>query len=426
MTHSAFYGSIVFAFLLFGIVGCDDSPTDANDEPDDPGGSGDIIEISTIDELQLIGNDADYPLDGDYEIVDNIDADETAEWNDGEGFVPIGHESETFKSFDGTLDGLDHTIDGLTINQPDTRGVGLFVSTLENVEIRDLNLKNVNVVGFANVGALVGNANSTKLENITVEGSVEALSDRHAGLLAGRSDESTTNNVHVEGEVAGTGYLGGLFGTNSGYIEGSSAEVNIESESNAVGGLVGTNTGEITESFSIGSISGRARLGGITGTNRGEITESFAHVDITEGWSRIGGIVGLSFEDGILKNAYARGDIYGSRGSVGGAVGKSDRDAEGSGEITNVYVAGGVEEDDGRAGGVMGHNRGEIEVTHSYWNVEKSETESSVYEGPEGDNLEGLTSAEMQGDAAEENLSNFDFDDTWQIVSGDYPDLLWE
>jgi hypothetical protein len=48
------------------------------------------IEIDSIEELQLIGNDAGYPLDGDYALTQDIDASATATWNGGQGFAPIG------------------------------------------------------------------------------------------------------------------------------------------------------------------------------------------------------------------------------------------------------------------------------------------------------------------------------------------------
>ncbi len=50
------------------------------------------IEINDIDELQLIGNDPGYPLNGDYVLGNDIDASATASWNSGAGFKPIGND----------------------------------------------------------------------------------------------------------------------------------------------------------------------------------------------------------------------------------------------------------------------------------------------------------------------------------------------
>lgn len=53
------------------------------------------IEIDSIEELQLIGNDPGYPLDGDYVLTQDIDASVTQTWNGGEGFAPIGPSGTT-------------------------------------------------------------------------------------------------------------------------------------------------------------------------------------------------------------------------------------------------------------------------------------------------------------------------------------------
>lgn len=45
-----------------------------------------IIEIDSIEELQMIGNDSAYPLDGNYILTQNIDASDTANWDNGKGF----------------------------------------------------------------------------------------------------------------------------------------------------------------------------------------------------------------------------------------------------------------------------------------------------------------------------------------------------
>ncbi len=49
-----------------------------------------VIGIESLDKLQQIGNDAAYPLDGEYELTQDIDASATLNWNDGAGFIPIG------------------------------------------------------------------------------------------------------------------------------------------------------------------------------------------------------------------------------------------------------------------------------------------------------------------------------------------------
>ncbi|MFW5785283.1 MAG: hypothetical protein ACOCW1_03770 [Chitinispirillaceae bacterium] len=70
--------------------------------------SAQTIYISTIEELQMIGSSADFPLSGTYELTQDIDASATHNWtdSDGEGFRPIGSYRQTFI---GVFDGKDET-----------------------------------------------------------------------------------------------------------------------------------------------------------------------------------------------------------------------------------------------------------------------------------------------------------------------------
>ena len=63
--------------------------------------------ISSVEELEKIGNDADYPLDGGYFLTGNIDASSTETWNEGLGFEPIGREGNPFT---GYFNGQGHAI----------------------------------------------------------------------------------------------------------------------------------------------------------------------------------------------------------------------------------------------------------------------------------------------------------------------------
>jgi len=45
------------------------------------------IPISTIEDLQKIGNDPEYPMDGYYYLTNDIDASDTIRWNNGKGVI---------------------------------------------------------------------------------------------------------------------------------------------------------------------------------------------------------------------------------------------------------------------------------------------------------------------------------------------------
>lgn len=162
------------------------------------------IVIDTCQELQLIGNDEGYPLDGDYVLGGNIDCSLTNPanqpdgysglWADGTGFDPIGSASGenyniTHESFTGSFDGQGHTISNLYIYRDvswtDTTGyyIGLFATignggTVENLHLADVDITSTN---GNDVGALAGGLAGTAT-NISATGSVTGHS-RVGGLV---------------------------------------------------------------------------------------------------------------------------------------------------------------------------------------------------------------------------------------------------
>ncbi len=86
-------------------------------------GYGQVIQISSIEDLQKIGNEAGYPLNGQYELAQDIDASDTVNWNGGAGFNPIGNYDYPFV---GKFDGKEYKITGLYINRPTNNDIGLF------------------------------------------------------------------------------------------------------------------------------------------------------------------------------------------------------------------------------------------------------------------------------------------------------------
>ena len=101
------------------------------------------IPISTIEELQLIGNDPGYPLDGDYILTQDIDASATATWNSGEGFEPIGDSPE----FTGHFNGQGHIVSALVINGHGGYSLGLFGNLSDSGIIENIGVENVSVTG---------------------------------------------------------------------------------------------------------------------------------------------------------------------------------------------------------------------------------------------------------------------------------------
>jgi len=122
------------------------------------GSSWAVISISNIEELQKIGNDVGYPLDGEYELTQDIDASDTVNWNGGAGFAPIG----TYRRpFTGKFDGKGHKITGLYINRLDMSYIGLFGYMGSGSEVKNVGIENAMVSGDGYVGGLVGDNGGT-------------------------------------------------------------------------------------------------------------------------------------------------------------------------------------------------------------------------------------------------------------------------
>lgn len=335
------------------------------DDMDGEGTESDPYIIRDDHDLQSV----DEELDAYYKLGQNINASKTNKWYNEKGFDSIGNDSQPFT---GSIDGDEYTIEGITINRGSTSQIGL-ISTTNVANINNIRMKNTNITGQSDVGGLVG-------KNINSE----------------------ISNSNVEGEIIGQGNLrvGGLIGYNkdTSILENSFSNIYIENNDGSnTGGLVGKNEESIvTQSYSAGTINSTENInvGGLVGVNtqNSEIKSSYSLTDMTlVDNTRVGGVLGYN-EQGILENTYYAGII----------------------------------ESDGIKGGLVGKN--EDISRESYWDEEKTEIENGIGEDSDGDSNDiiNLDTDEMQGDSAENNMTEFDFEDTWMTIDEDYPILQWE
>ncbi len=103
---------------------------------------------ATGTDLQGMGGN----LAGNYALGANIEASATSIWNVGAGFNPVGNAANPFT---GTLDGLGHPINHLTINLPLTGNVGLF--GYRSGSIRNVGLLDGSVIALSYAIELAGN-----------------------------------------------------------------------------------------------------------------------------------------------------------------------------------------------------------------------------------------------------------------------------
>jgi len=259
------------------------------------GSSWAVIPISSIVDLQKIGNDPNYPLNGEYELTQSIDASTTINWNNGAGFAPIGTTSNRFM---GKFDGKGYKITRLHIFRPGTNYVGLFGSIGSGSEVKNLKMEDCNIRGYNYVGCVVG-----------------------------ENSGGTVSNCYCNGSLGGGDNIGGLVGMNSGTVRYCHVSFQSLLGHNYVGGLIGQNYGgTVLNCYNIGSVSGSNRVGGLIGGNGGTVSNCYSRGSVIGGDNNnyIGGLIGLN--QSTVSNCYSTGSVscfYNCK-YVGGLIGGND------------------------------------------------------------------------------------------------------
>jgi len=423
------------------------------------------ISITSAADLQAIRDD----LEADYALDSDIDGSAADGLNGGDGFEPIG---QGFNAFSGTLDGRGYTIHNLTIDRPGADSAGIFADvdggTIENLTTEGIDVTGAGgtiegvaglagafggtvtnctvdgtVTGEQNVGGLVGYLTGGTITDSSA--AVTADGDERVGGLVGTNtdavieESSTSGTVTGEQAVGGLTRAGGLVGQNRATITASQSSATVEGDE-TLGGLVGLNQGVIDSAAAVGSVDGNSYVGGLVGHHfEGRIEVTSAHGSVTgqdryvgglvgENWDRIiqsiafgfvdgfeqvGGLVGES--TGRIEQSYARCEVTGTQ-EVGGLVGTVYSDS-----VIEASYAAGVVIADSDVGGLIGREVLNSTVTNAYWDINATGQGTS----PAG---EGLTTSEMQGEAAADNMDGFDFGGTWAVVTdpAGYPILHWQ
>ncbi|MEX0685704.1 MAG: GLUG motif-containing protein [Balneolales bacterium] len=300
-------------------------------------------------------------LDAHFVQTSFIYAPDSENWNDGAGFEPIGTPENPFT---GSFDGNGWLIDNLYINREDETNVGLF------------------------------------------------------GVVSG----SLSNIVLFEAHVAG---------------------------GDTTGALAGYSNGEITNSQSTGDVTGNANVGGLVGINSGgQISTSSSKSTVVGHDWKTGGLVGTNEEEGVIDLSYANGSVENTVGAdgmpynIGGLVGRNIRAT-----ISNSYASGEIIAEisgswwDPKAGGLVGDHRSEDKdaewssiLINSYYDSTAANVPLANGAGPDGpdwnpaDNQDGvvaLSTEQITGAAAYDNMEGFDFNETWGLTEG-YPAHRWE
>ncbi len=374
--------------------------------------------ITNINELQAMNNN----LLANYVLGNDIDASDTRNWNNGEGFIPIGSQSNPFL---GTFNGSGYEISGLYINQDikeySRGGAGLF-----------------DQVGYIDIHPdKPANYFRPWIENVSLV-NAEMIATAYIGGLAAAFFDGTINNCSVSGTITATGdyqiiqYIGGMVGRfNDGTISNSSSSAEVNGIGNYIGGLVGDLVdATISNSYSTGNVMNEFKTPHTSTMESGEVlTFEFGQY--------VGGLVGRSI-DGTISNSYSTGNVTGSNRYTGGLVGKlaggTVSNSFSTGNAAGVYYTGGLtgyfnaigisnsystgnvtglENFGGLIGSICCLASEEIcssKITNSYWDINTSGQFTTARNYGEG-----RTTAEMKELAT---YAGWDFSTVWNITEG--------
>ena len=260
--QKVFYISLILA-LRFTLPAIGQTPFD--------GGSGaeaNPYTISTAAQLAqlatLVNEGNDAYNDKHYRLVADIDlSDYGAEFNNGQGWIPIGVATSAGlptqgNPFRGIFDGAGKTISGLYINNTDLFGAGLFGFMNDSAVVKNLAI----VDAYINVREFAG----------IVAGFVGPRVTSSASLWNGGG--SRIINCYTSGEIIGGNAIGGIAGgvfltcsiANS-YSSSAVIGTTIPGWTGGsfLGGIAGTVHGVVINCYSTGSVSGTSAIGGIAG-----------------------------------------------------------------------------------------------------------------------------------------------------------------
>lgn len=229
------------------------------------------------------------------------------------------------KSFDGILDGDNHTISHVSFEQGNMPYSGIIGNAGAGSVIKNLTADSVTITTRGDYASCIVGYSAGTLTNLKVTQGYVKSYGLHSGLVVGYLNEGAIDNCTSAGYIAGYGATGGV----AGYVEksnltacSSSAKVEMTGMSNTlyrgVGGVVGDQVGgQLTESYFAGTLNDKI------------------------GYSYAGGVIGSAINDtidrcynaGVITTVAPKTSSYSfSVGVAGGVVGMTSQ-----AEVTNCY-----------------------------------------------------------------------------------------
>jgi filamentous hemagglutinin family protein len=292
-------------------------------------------------------------LAGNYALATNLSAAGTAY---SQALIGTNSSGDVDTQFTGRVDGLGHTVTGLTINAPGTEYAALlgFVSGAD-ASVSNIGLVGGSVTGQSNIGSLVGWLDLGTVQNSFSSAAVSG-SDTSTGGLIGYN-AGTVQSSYATGTVIGSLGAGGLVGWNVGTVQSSYAAGTVTGDT-YTGGLTGFNAGTVQSSYATGAVIGNFGAGGLAGwaVETSMIIDSHAAGPVT-GDTYSGGLIGRNY--GSVNASHASGAVTGTTLSTGGLIGRND-----AGTVTASFASGAVSGVQ-NTGGLIGSNLGTVETSYA-------------------------------------------------------------
>ena len=235
----------------------------------------------------------------------------------------------------GSSSYINGTFTGKLIGSKDGKNYAIYnlkkplFNTLNAATVENLTLKDVNISGKTDIGALANEANNaTRINNVHVDGVLAG--ERNIGGLVWKADNSKITNSSFKGRIINS------YETRSPYN---------------IGGLVGQLTG----------------INAVIDKSKATITIS-SNADSSN--QTVGGLAGLVEKDALISNSYAEGDINNVKrfGSVAGVAGylwdRESNEESRAGRLHNVLSD--VNVMNGNA--ISGYHYRRMRITDSYSN----------------------------------------------------------
>lgn len=182
---------------------------------------------------------------------------DTAPWNEGKGWIPIGTPEKPFKG-----NYQSGYINGMTINDPLLNNAGLFGAVV-NADLQGIKMENANILGNLACGALAGSSYATKIAYCSTEGGTVKGNEEIGGLI-GSSWFSTINSSVSKTNVEGMNNVGGFSGFSCSAIKDCYSRGTVKGDSLVAGFVAVSFDSTITNCYSSGLVIGDVYAGGFS------------------------------------------------------------------------------------------------------------------------------------------------------------------